>query len=79
MPGEKKPENGVQVKSSTEAQDAMLGLDSEQDRRELSSRIIDALTGLKFGELTLVVQDGIVVQVIRTEKRRLVSRRSASR
>lgn len=30
-----------------------------------------ALTGLQFGEVTVVVQDGVVVQVERTERRRL--------
>ncbi len=30
----------------------------------------DALRGLQFGAITLLVQDGVVVQVERTEKRR---------
>ena len=33
--------------------------------------IRDALRGMQFGTVTLVVQDGRVVQVDRTEKRRL--------
>ena len=33
----------------------------------------DALRGLKFGTVTLIVQDGVVVQIDRTEKRRLRS------
>lgn len=35
------------------------------------SRIEAALRGLKFGTVTAVVQDGVVVQVERTEKVRL--------
>ncbi len=34
-------------------------------------RIQDALRGLRFGEVTVIVQDGVVVQVERTEKLRL--------
>lgn len=34
-------------------------------------RIHDALRGLRFGAVTVVVQDGHVVQVERTEKLRL--------
>jgi hypothetical protein len=38
--------------------------------------IQEALRGLRFGFVTVVVQDGVVVQVERTEKRRLRDRRS---
>jgi hypothetical protein len=31
----------------------------------------EALRGLQFGTVTLIVQDGLVIQVDRTEKRRL--------
>ncbi|MDX1948290.1 MAG: YezD family protein [Pirellulaceae bacterium] len=34
-------------------------------------QIADALRGLKFGTITIIVQDGVVVQLERTEKRRL--------
>jgi hypothetical protein len=37
-------------------------------------RIRDALRGLRFGEVTVIVQDGVVVQVERTEKLRLAKR-----
>lgn len=33
--------------------------------------ISDALRGLKFGVISIIVQDGVVVQLERTEKRRL--------
>lgn len=35
------------------------------------SRIGDALRGLRFGTVLAVVQDGVVVQIERTEKTRL--------
>ena len=34
-------------------------------------QIRDALRGLRYGSLTIQVQDGVVVQIDRTEKRRL--------
>ncbi|RPI90644.1 MAG: DUF2292 domain-containing protein [Planctomycetaceae bacterium] len=33
--------------------------------------IIEALQGLQFGQLTVIVHDGVIVQIDRTEKRRL--------
>jgi hypothetical protein len=33
--------------------------------------IRDALRGLKFGLVSIVVQDGVVIQIERTERRRL--------
>ena len=33
--------------------------------------ILEALCGLQFGEVRIIVQDGVVVQVDRTEKVRL--------
>jgi len=41
------------------------------DARLPWQHIGDALRGMQFGTVTLVVQDGRVVQVDRTEKRRL--------
>jgi len=38
-------------------------------------RIRDALRGLRFGTVSVIVQDGVVVQVERTEKLRLLRRR----
>jgi len=37
-------------------------------------RIQNALRGLRFGEVTVIVQDGVVVQIERTEKLRLLRR-----
>jgi len=33
--------------------------------------ILDALRGLRFGSVTVTVQDGVIVQVERIEKKRL--------
>jgi hypothetical protein len=34
-------------------------------------QILEALQGLRFGSVLLIVQDGLVVQIERTEKKRL--------
>lgn len=41
------------------------------DQPHVAGRVEAALRGLRFGTVTLVVQDGVVVQVERTEKIRL--------
>ena len=33
--------------------------------------IVDALRGLRFGSVTVIVQDGVIVQVERLEKKRI--------
>jgi hypothetical protein len=46
------------------------------EREEAALRVIrDALRELQFGSVTAVVQDGVVVQVERTEKHRLARKR----
>jgi hypothetical protein len=44
----------------------------DENRSSLAlSKVRDALNGLRFGTVTVIVQDGVVVQVERTEKVRL--------
>lgn len=38
---------------------------------EVVDQIVASLRGLRFGSLTIIVQDGVVVQIDRTEKRRM--------
>jgi hypothetical protein len=58
-------------------------LPSSTDRPEGDAQlwkfVSDALRGMQFGTVTLIVQDGFVIQVDRTEKRRLPGARSASK
>jgi hypothetical protein len=35
------------------------------------THIRDSLRGLRFGSVNIIVQDGVVIQIDRTEKRRL--------
>jgi hypothetical protein len=44
---------------------------ADADKRWPLEQILEALRGLRYGTVTVVVQDGIVVQVDRTERRRL--------
>jgi hypothetical protein len=50
--------------------DAQLEQEMQTMQRSLE-QIRQALQGLRFGNVTIVVQDGVVVQIDRTEKRRL--------
>ena len=44
---------------------------ADEERRWGLEQIEVALRGLQFGEVTVIVQDGVVVQVDRTERRRV--------
>ena len=55
--------NSLQAEADSNGRDDRLQSALEQIR--------DALRGLRYGSLTIQVQDGVVVQIDRTEKRRL--------
>jgi len=38
-----------------------------------------SLKNLRYGSVTIIVQDGVIIQIDRTEKRRLQSRRANTR
>jgi hypothetical protein len=51
---------------------AARGADSNESRHEAAlAQVQLALRGLRFGTITITVQDGVVVQIERTEKFRL--------
>lgn len=50
---------------------------TDRPRGELDE-IAVALRGLQYGEVTVTVQDGVVIQIDRLERRRLRKRRDAS-
>lgn len=50
----------------------------DRSQEAVLRQIADALRGLKFGVLSIIVQDGVVVQLDRTEKRRLRQKDSRS-
>ena len=45
------------------------GYDPQQELEWNSIR--DALRGLRFGSVNIIVQDGVIVQIDRTEKKRI--------
>jgi hypothetical protein len=44
---------------------------NEDEREQDFAQIRDALRGMRFGSVNVIVQDGVVVQIDRTEKRRV--------
>jgi len=45
---------------------------------EAINQIRDSLRGLRFGSVNIIVQDGVVIQIDRTEKRRLRGNRNGN-
>lgn len=48
------------------------------ETEEAIASIRDALRGLEYGEISVIVQDGVVIQIERTERRRLRRRAKAT-
>jgi hypothetical protein len=42
-----------------------------KSRKDLLALVQQALNGLQYGKVTLIVQDGVVIQVNRIEKKRV--------
>jgi hypothetical protein len=42
------------------------------------NQIREALKGLRFGTVNIIIQDGVIIQIDRTEKRRLARKNSSS-
>ena len=49
-------------------------LPTDDELREIAA----SLRGLRFGSVSIVVQDGVIIQIDRTEKKRLRTRRETS-
>jgi len=47
---------------------------SPRDPRAALALVEEALRGLQFGHVTVIVQDGVIVQIERTEKKRIQRR-----
>ena len=45
--------------------------DTDADTEAVLAQLRGVLQGLRFGSVTIIVQDGVVVQIDRTEKRRI--------
>jgi hypothetical protein len=64
------------VPMNTNDRGASAGSLGEPGRDTEIHQIREALRGLRYGTVTIIVQDGVVIQIDRTEKRRL--RRSSA-
>lgn len=54
------------------AETSLSAVETREAERELElEQIRESLRGLRFGTLHIIVQDGVIVQIDRTEKRRL--------
>lgn len=38
---------------------------------EAVQRVLEAIRGLRFGQVSIIIQDGVVIQIERTERTRL--------
>lgn len=54
---------------STEPAPRAEGDDTRAD--DAVQRIVEALRGLRYGQVSIIVQDGVVIQIERTERMRL--------
>ena len=50
--------------------------DREAPTEDALQQIRESLRGLKFGPVNIIVQDGVIIQIDRTEKRRLRGNRT---
>lgn len=50
--------------------------DRETPPEDALQQIRESLRGLKFGSVNIIVQDGVIIQIDRTEKRRLRGNRT---
>jgi len=57
----------------TEAFGNERGAPTRDEWRQIES----SLAGLRFGTVTIIVQDGVIIQIDRTEKHRLRTRRES--
>ena len=64
---------GIQrtVAMNTNDRGGIAGSLGEPGRDAEIQQIREALRGLRYGAFTIIVQDGVVIQIDRTEKRRL--------
>ena len=58
-------------RSNAERPNNGAGRNREEHLQWVLQQVRQALTGLKFGQITITVQDGLAIQIERTEKTRL--------
>jgi len=61
--------------TDTRSQVSKAETSEEANQNQSLQRIHDALRGLRYGSVTIIVQDGLVIQIDRLEKFRIRSSR----
>jgi hypothetical protein len=62
---------GVIVSDPISQQPKTPAADQATPADDAINQIRDSLRGLRFGSVNIIVQDGVIIQIDRTEKRRL--------
>jgi hypothetical protein len=65
------PGGGVVVSEPITNQIRTTAQDRDTSGDEEIAQIRESLRGLRFGSVNIIVQDGVIIQIDRTEKRRL--------
>jgi hypothetical protein len=60
----------METKAPAEGRDGRVTRSARASESDLE-RVRRALSGIRFGEVRVIIQDGLVVQIERTEKERL--------
>jgi hypothetical protein len=68
---------GAVVTESVPKQSKNLTGDRGAESEEALNQIRDSLRGLQFGSVNIIVQDGVIIQIDRTEKKRLRGNRNS--
>jgi hypothetical protein len=67
---------GITVTEPISHQPHIPGRERSSAADEAINEIRDSLRGLRFGSVNIIVQDGVVIQIDRTEKNRLRTNRA---
>jgi len=67
---------GVIVSDSISQQPKSQVVEQAVPADDTINQIRDSLRGLRFGSVNIIVQDGVIIQIDRTEKRRLRNSRT---
>ena len=68
---------GVIVSESISQQPKTQTAETAAPADDSINQIRDSLRGLRFGSVNIIVQDGVIIQIDRTEKRRLRNGRTS--
>jgi hypothetical protein len=72
------PAGGIAVSEPVANQVKSNLSDRETTGEDEIAQIRESLRGLRFGSVNIIVQDGVIIQIDRTEKRRLRNNRNNS-